>query len=147
MFVAWRVGKAHFWPAYDRHDCGRNCATHALVLRNRPISLGCAFFCFHGCRIPARRLQHSIQEKVALARHCTSRWQSRGSDVWLFQRTRPSTVVCDRITLLCDHKAAFPWRRRDMAGLRSHVGTTFSVQSITFWCADKAPLGGFVHQA
>ena len=45
----------------DRYNRCRNCATDALVVRNRPIGLGCAFFCFHGCRLPACRLPDSIE--------------------------------------------------------------------------------------
>ena len=42
------------------------------LVRNRPIGLGCAFYCFHSCRVPACRLPHSIQGKVAAGR--TLRW-------------------------------------------------------------------------
>ncbi len=79
-----RVGKTHFWPAYDRRSRCRKRASDALVLRNRPIGLGCAFLRFHSCPVPACRLRHSIQRNVELARHYDGRRKPGRGDVWLF---------------------------------------------------------------
>ena len=95
--------------------------------------------------LAAYRIQS--KETMELARHCDGRRKSRVNDIWLFQRTRPGAFVRIRTTLLRDHKAPFPWRTQDMARLRGHVGTTYSVQSVTFWRANKAALGSYLHQA
>ena len=95
--------------------------------------------------LAAYRIQS--KETMELARHCYGRRKPRRNDVWLFQRTRPGAVVRIRVTLLRNHEAPFPWRAQDLARLCGHVGTTHSVQSVTFWRANKAALGSYVHQA
>ena len=72
----------------------------------RPIGLRCASVRFHSCRVPACCLPHSVQRNVELARHCDGRRQSRGGDIWLFQRARPGGLVRIRITLLCEPQSA-----------------------------------------
>ena len=144
--AAWRVSKAHFWPAHGRHHRCRQCATDALALRRGPIGLRCTSACFHDCAVPACRLPPSIPRNVALAGHCNGRRQSGVSDLWLFQRAGFGASVCVRITSLSDHKAPSRRRSQDLVCLWPHTCATYSVQSDASRRGNKAALGSYVHQ-
>src|SRR6516164_10468453 len=103
--------------------------------------MGRPFFCLHSDPVFGCCLWHSVKRKVELERHYDGRRKPGRGDVWLFQRTRAGAIVRVRNALVRDNKAPVRWCNQDMAGLRRHVGTALSVQSVTFWRANKAALG------